>query len=53
MPLLCYDCNRQTKRKYEDKNKTNTFFMYVQQVYLMKNKKNKETKSILYYGCMI
>ena len=23
---LCYDCNSQTKRKLEDKDKTNTIF---------------------------
>ena len=28
MPLLYYDCNRLTKRKLEDENKTNAFFMY-------------------------
>ena len=26
MPLLFYDCNRQTKSKLEDQNKTNTSF---------------------------
>ena len=25
MLLLCYDCNRKTKRKLEDQNKTNSF----------------------------
>ena len=29
MPLLCFDCNRQTKSKLEDENKANTFSMYV------------------------
>ena len=24
MSLLCYDCNRRNKRKFEDVNKTNT-----------------------------
>ena len=27
--FLCYDCNRLTKSKLRDKNKTNLFFMYV------------------------
>ena len=27
--------------------------MYVQQDYLMKNKTNKETESMFYYGCTI
>ena len=27
--FLCYNCNRQTKSKLRDENKTNTFFMYV------------------------
>ena len=26
MPLLCYDCNRQTKSKLEDENKASAFF---------------------------
>ena len=27
--FLCYDCNRQTKSKLRDENKTNRFFMDV------------------------
>ena len=45
MPLFCYDCNRQTKRKLEDGNKTNTFFMYVCKLYLIKNKKMRKQKA--------
>ena len=29
MPLLCYDCNRQTKGKLEDENKTKHVFLYI------------------------
>ena len=29
MPLLCYDCDRQSKSELEDENKTKTFFMHV------------------------
>ena len=50
---MCYDCDRQTKSKWEDENKTNTFSMYIKQVYLMKSKKDKETETIFYYGCII
>ena len=32
MSLLYYDYNRQTKRKLEDENKANTFFIRVYQV---------------------
>ena len=45
MPLLYYDCNRETKNKLEDENKH--FLMHVQQVYLMKKKKKGNRKRIL------
>ena len=40
MLLLCYDCNRETRSKLEEENKTNTF-----KVYLMKNKKTGKQKA--------
>ena len=43
-PLLCYDCNRQTKSKLEDENKK-TFFMYVLHVYMMKNTQTRKQKA--------
>ena len=36
MPFLCFDLNGQTKRKLEDENKRNTFFIYVLQVYMIR-----------------
>ena len=36
MPFLCFDLNEQTKRKLEDENKRNTFFIYVLQVYMIR-----------------
>ena len=53
MPILCYDCNRQSKRKLEEENQTKRFFMYVLQVYLMKNKKSKKIESMFYYACVV
>ena len=45
MPIYWCDCNRETKRKLLDENETNTFFMYVQEVSLMKNKKTRKQKA--------
>ena len=50
--ILCYDCNRQTKSKLRDQNKTNTFFMYVQEFYMTKNKQTRK-QNIFCYGCII
>ena len=36
MPFFCFDLNGQTKRKLEDENKRNTFFIYVLQVYMIR-----------------
>ena len=33
---MCFDLNRQTKRKLENENKRNTFFIYVSQVYMIR-----------------
>ena len=49
--FLCYDCHRQTKRKLEDKNKINIF--YVCFASLSEKWKNKETENIFCYGCII
>ena len=43
-PLLCRDCNRQIKGKLEDEKKKH-FFMYVQQVDVMKNKQAMKQKA--------
>ena len=57
MPLLCVMIERD-KLRVNQKMKTKKnklFFMYVQQIYMMKKKKkpDKETESIFYYGWTI
>ena len=45
--ILCYDCNRQTKRKLEEENKTNKFFLCRFSKIIWWKIKNEETESIL------
>ena len=50
--FLCYDCNRQTKSKLRDENKTKIFYGCLA-ISLDEKWTEKETESIFYYGCII
>ena len=45
--LLCYDCNRQTKSKLRDENKTNTFLCMLNNFILSKINRQGNKKHIL------
>ena len=47
MPLLCCDCNRQTKSKLVDENKRN-FYIYLSSLFDEKLK-NKETAYFIHF----
>ena len=52
MPVLCYDCQRQTKSKLEDETRKTDFFYLCLASFYDKNK-HKKTESMFFYSCII